>query len=265
MLKPSLAEAPQKLDQGFNNDLLLGDDDQRKAALSFPQIFPLLDFPELRQMFEHFDEMANESKRKLRRAGLAAIVLGALALLGASTQPLLEGGGGHDKNHLDLLPTIVIILSALAGLSSIVISAFGVFNSRFKRTWLEGRLMTERLRQFQFQTLVHRTSSILDTLAGQQTTAMFRCERDQWLARFRLDYESHLAGKLVEIMEDDVDEQLWRMSWLYGPQSSRWQPAPSRKGCSQPGRSSAITAIAPGLTACCLISMRSQCLQKRCV
>lgn len=190
--------------QGFNDDLLFTDEDRQKASSSFPNMFPVLDFPELRRLFCQYDACANESKHRLRQAGLAAILLGVLALLGASTQPLLEIGS---HGHFTIVPTIVIVLSATAGLLSILISVFGVFNSRYKRRWLESRLMTERLRQFQFQILALHSTSILETLAGRQSIDQFDKLRRQWLSTFRIEYENHLSGKLTEILDDDVDEQ----------------------------------------------------------
>jgi hypothetical protein len=200
MLSPHKIASPSTPAQGFNDDLLLTDE----ASSSFPNMFPVLDFPELTALFSRYNASANGSKHRLRQAALAAILLGVFALLGASTQPLLEVG---PEGHFAIIPTIVIVLSATAGLLSILISAFGVFNSKYKRIWLESRLMTERLRQFQFQMLALHSTSILETLAGRQSIDQFYKLRRQWLSKFRLDYENHLSGKLTEILDDEVDEQ----------------------------------------------------------
>ena len=119
----------------FNDDLLLSDVDRKEVARSFPTCMHVLDFPELRQVFDGYDLSANRWKKNLRWAGLVTIALGVIALLGASTEPL------YDK-----LPPVfsnaIVVMSALAGLLSIVISTFGVLHSASKNRWLEARLMT---------------------------------------------------------------------------------------------------------------------------
>ena len=69
----------------FNDDLLLADVDRKEVARSFPTCMHVLDFPELRQVFDGYDLSANRWKKNLRLAGLATIALGVIALLGAST------------------------------------------------------------------------------------------------------------------------------------------------------------------------------------
>ena len=103
----------------FNDDLLLADVDRKEVARSFPTCMHVLDFPELRQVFDGYDLSANRWKKNLRWAGLVTIALGVIALLGASTEPL------YDKLP-PFFSNAIVIVSALAGLFSIVISTFGV-------------------------------------------------------------------------------------------------------------------------------------------
>jgi hypothetical protein len=184
----------------FNDDLLLSDVDRKEVARSFPTCMHVLDFPELRQVFDGYDLSANRWKKNLRRAGLATIALGVIALLGASTEPL------YGK-----LPSVfsnaIVVLSALAGLLSIVISTFGVLHSASKNRWLEARLMTERLRQFQFQTLVFRIPTILRCAAAPKFDAQFGKARERWFSTFKIEHVDHLPAKLKEVLDDDSEEQ----------------------------------------------------------
>src|SRR6202035_2530764 len=102
----------------FNDDLLLSDVDRKEIARSFPTFMHVLDFPELRQVFDGYDASANRWKKNLRRAGLATTALGVMALFGASTEPL------YDRLS-PLVSNTIVVLSAIAGLLSIIISTFG--------------------------------------------------------------------------------------------------------------------------------------------
>jgi hypothetical protein len=194
---------PGSQDQKFNDDLLLLDDDRKLAAKSFPELMHVLDFPELRSLFASYDEPANQSKKRLQRAGLATIALAVIALLGASTEPLY----GQLEKIDPALVTSLIILSPIAGVFSIVIGTFGVFYAASKKNWLEARLMTERLRQFQFQTLVFRIPSILDSTASPEKQQEFQAARERWFSAFQIEYRGRLAAKLKEILDDEAEEQ----------------------------------------------------------
>lgn len=188
-------------EQKFNDDLLLADEDREQAACSFPSVIYALDFPTLRELFASYDALANHSKKRLRQSGLVTIAFGVIALIGASTEPL----------YGRLPPTaasILIVGSAAAGILSIVFGAFGVFSSKTKARWLEARLMTERLRQFHFQTLALYIPTIVDSAAGPQSKAKFAEARERWFAKFQMEYKGHLSAKLKEILEDDAEEQL---------------------------------------------------------
>jgi hypothetical protein len=198
----SAMSAPQE--PKFNDDLLLTDEDRKQVACSFPTMIHVLDFPMLRDLFSGYDALANRSKKRLRRAGLATIALGVVALLGASTEPLVEQfQPGVSSAFLRTL----IILPPVAGLLSIVFSTFGVFNSATKNRWLEARLMTERLRQFQFQTLVFRLPTILGCVANSEVQDKFYQARDRWFSSFKIEYVDRLPAKLDEVLDDDIEEQ----------------------------------------------------------
>ena len=169
----------------LNDDLLLTEEDRKLAASSFPAIVHVLDFPTLRELFAAYEAPANRSKAHLHQGGLWTIILGVIALIGASTEPLY---GSLSSTFAAAL----IVVSATAGLFSIIFGAFGVFSSRSKARWLEDRLMTERLRQFQFQTLVFRIPTIVGNAATAELKDQYFKTRDRWLAKFQTEYMGHL-------------------------------------------------------------------------
>jgi hypothetical protein len=190
------------LQQNYNDDLLFVADQERKEFdISFPTLIRVLDFPQLREEFNDYDKKANRAKKCLRRAGLLTIALGVAALVGVSVEPLYEP-------IPSLWSKVIIVLSAIAGVSSIFISAFGVFRSASKSDWLEARLMTERLRQFHFQTLVFRIPTILRCASESSgLDAEFDKQRDRWFLAFKMEHTDHLSGELKEVLDDDPEAQ----------------------------------------------------------
>ncbi len=186
--------------QKFNDDLLLTDEDRKRAADSFPALMYVLDFPSLRELFAAYDEPANLAKKRLRQAGLATIALAVIALLGASTEPLF-------KNSDEQVASELMAFFAAAGVLSIIISTLGIFVSNYKTKWLEARLMTERLRQFYFQTLIFHIASIVRATADRESDEQFAKTRERWFSLFQMEYADHLSGKLEEVLKDEADEQ----------------------------------------------------------
>ena len=186
-------------DQKFNDDLLLADEDRKLVAETFPQLMYVLDFPSLRELFASYDKPANRAKKRLRRFGLATILLAVIALLGASTEPLF-------KNPDEPIASRLMAFFAAAGVLSIVISTLGIFLSNYKTKWLEARLMTERLRQFYFQTLVFHIASIVRSTAKRETEEQFCTERERWFSLFKMKYVNHLSANLEAVLKDEADE-----------------------------------------------------------
>jgi membrane protease YdiL (CAAX protease family) len=200
--------------QKFNDDLLLTEDDRKLAAERFPELFHILDFPELREMFLRYDIPANSAKKHRRRAGFVAILLGVLALLGASVAPLFEA-------HQLLWPKIFGGFSALLGVVSVLIGSIGTLNGESKERWVRNRLMTERLRQFHFQALICRLPEVLASMVDVVGRKSFLDARKSWFAEFRLAYEGHLPARLKAVMDDDAEDD-----FLLHHDFRTWQPPP---------------------------------------
>src|SRR5262245_6292358 len=90
----------------FNDDLLVNQTDLTEARKQFPTIIHVLDHPELRKLFQEHDGYANAAKRRSRKWGVRAVILGALALVGAAAAPLFE-------HPTEGWPRLVAFLSAL--------------------------------------------------------------------------------------------------------------------------------------------------------
>ena len=207
----------QTITQKFNDDLLLTESDRKLAFDLFPELGHVLDFPELRELFVQYEAQANSAKTSRRRAGSVAILFAAVALLVASFTPLFERscagcvGGAPCAHWFSAVCSahwlsVVVGISALLGVAGTLIGSIGSLTRRSKERWLCNRLMTERLRQFQFQVLVCRIPEVLASTVDSQARERFVSHRESWLREFRLTHEGHLAAKLRAVLEDDVED-----------------------------------------------------------
>lgn len=192
----------QVANQTFNDDLMLSERDRDLARTSFPTLFPILDFPELRLLFQKYDLQANHARKLRQGAGVVAIILGVISLLAASAEPLYEG---LDVRQLALIGGF----AAACGIGSVAIGAAGVFDNRLKGQWLCGRLMTERLRQFYFQLLVSHGPEILAGSGNIDRLSRTLSLRRQLFARFRIAHEGRMEGILQEVIADHEEEAFW--------------------------------------------------------
>lgn len=193
----------------FNDDLLLAREDRDLAARRYPAILHVLDHPELRRLFAVHDAPANRAKRRARSAGLWAIVLVWIALVIASSEYLLT--------HTHWAARIFAVVSAVCGLAGVIIGGTGILFARKKQEWLHGRLMTERIRQFHFQTLAFRLPEILQSLRGPEAKAAFESERKLWFDEFTARFHGKLDEQFTGTLEDETQEEIW----LHEPEKER--------------------------------------------
>jgi hypothetical protein len=184
----------------FNDDLLLAREDRDLAARKYPAISHVLDHPELRQLFAVYDVPANLAKRRARKAGLLAIGLVWFALVIASSEHFLAHTG---------LATYFAVISAACGLIGVIIGGTGILFAAKKQEWLYGRLLTERIRQFHFQTFVFRWPEILRSLSGEEARAAFQVQRKLWFDEFHARFHGKLDEQFTSTLEDETQKGIW--------------------------------------------------------
>jgi hypothetical protein len=184
----------------FNDDLLLAREDRELAARKYPAIEHVLDHPELRDLFVAKDQPANRAKRRARKAGLWAIGLVWFALVIASSEHFLAGTE---------LATPLAVISAACGLIGVIIGGTGILFAAKKQEWLYGRLLTERIRQFHFQTFVFRWPEILRSLSGEEARIAFQVQRKLWFDEFHARFHGKLDAQFTSTVEDETQKGMW--------------------------------------------------------
>ena len=193
----------QKKKHRYNHDLLVGEADREYAKIQYPLVFRFLWNQARVARFREYNRPANRTKQRSRASGLLAICLATAGLLGASAASLLHGETAG-------LARAVSLGSAVCGLASVAIGAFGVLLARSKRSWLSNRLISERIRQLHFQDIA-RILEVQDPAPPRQPTGQsVESASKTCLAKFKFTYEADPEGALVQFLSDTVPD-----SWLH--------------------------------------------------
>ena len=205
-----------EIEHRYNSDLLFLKDDVERVRRCYPAIIHVLDHPELRAHFKEYDDPANSAKRRSLIAGVIAIFLGAFSLIIAAAEPI------HARLP-DQMWYWLAVVSAVVGLASLVIGLSGVMFRKSKSAWLCRRLMTERLRQFHFQTLVCRLPEIIASSAGAPAVQHYLDQRAGWFAQFRRCFDDCQPDELQKILDSSETVDFWLHPL---PEKTTNEPAP---------------------------------------
>jgi hypothetical protein len=115
----------------------------------------------------------------------------------------------ESKDHPSILPNLLVLVSASAGTVSVAIGGMGILFAGKKREWLHRRFMTERIRQFHFQTFVFRLPEILASLQNDQAKAAFRSNRKGWVEAFKSRFDGKLAAEFSKNFNEDIGTDIW--------------------------------------------------------
>ena len=172
----------------YNDDLLTSINDQNQATMEYGSVAFALIFPELIQLVQEADVVANKEKLHLRKRGLFSIALVTLALLAASAAPLYY--------QLPRWSGAFAIGAAVVGIAG---GLLGFFSRQDK--WLEYRLVTESLRQFHFRTIIQMSPDILAAATSGNDTD-FKRKRSIALTAFQKDIVDRKGGVLQAIVDE---------------------------------------------------------------
>ena len=186
----------------FNDDLLLSQEDRAKAQIMWPNVAFAFQNDDLKGAFEALNDKAVSSKARARHWGVTAVGLVWASLLAASAEPLYA----HSP-----LKNLAIGIAAIAGIAGAVIGAAGVMFAESKRRWLERRFLTERLRQFNFQSVIFLADEILRAAETGDHTE-FRQRREQCLTTFDTNVIARVSASYESTVEHTDEE---KSPWLF--------------------------------------------------
>jgi hypothetical protein len=213
--------AEDLLQHKFNDDLLLAKPDRDVAARRYPTILHVLDNQEVRGYFREFDEPANRAKRSGLKAGFRAVVLGCVALWVTSAEHLVPddyailpaiAARNLPASFVESLPylsTCLAVIAALAGILCVMIGGLGILFAGKKEAWLHGRFMTERIRQFHFQSFVTRVPEILASLNNADPKTTYEAAKREWMDAFRARHQGKVGAEFTKILQDERGSHLW--------------------------------------------------------
>jgi len=186
-----------------NDDLLIREDVRFQVQEHFPTLYPIVDWPDLRQVFLRHDEIANNKKVEVSRRGRLIVVFGVLGLTLAATTGLFT--------TTTSLSAWFGAAAALFSLASLVLGALFRLRNPQRREWLQSRYITERIRHFYFQFMLTHASEIVGLLGADSSTKTLMDKKKKALAAF----ESHHIGqqetpeKYRQILDDVAESDHW--------------------------------------------------------
>lgn len=202
-----------------NDDLMLTEAMREEVKADRPRAFPVLDWPELRALFEEIDERAKAAKRKVRSRGAQAVLVAAAGLVIAALASWLAVPG-------ETLARMLGIVAALMLVGGVLWGAWPRLRGHARSDWLIARLQCERLRQLHFQLLLGRIELAVRAMDDAKALATLETERQRALVRFRDRYMAMPSPTLHEVLGDIAADRAWMdETWGGGPPSGKELPS----------------------------------------
>lgn len=197
-----------------NDDLLLTAEARAVLAAQSPEALLVLDWPDLRNLFGELDLSATNARKRRHRVGLFALSIGVIGAITTAVLPIIELlGGGFVRWTFAVAAAISTI--------GLVWTTFLALRDINRSQWLEGRLQTERLRQFYFQFLSANFDLASQALTDASARAALNSERVRALRIFKAWLAKPMSAELTAVIEDVNDKRVWQLiEWrapLYMP------------------------------------------------
>lgn len=195
---PLMHDPAMFVEQRFNHDLLVDDNDQQLARLRWPTVAPLLIDLNLIAQFKPFEAEAKRLKSLVQWLGSIAVLLMFIALF-ASAFELWNSGGSLQAGLTSNWTGILVEVCGILGLGlALLASKYGPF----RRSWLQNRFVTEVLRQWHFRQL-------LDTRAWQPQpqwdSARFEQQRAADLRALQHDLRGVVGQRMDLLVNARID------------------------------------------------------------
>ena len=160
-----------------NDDLLMDHEGRNRVKEEFPALYPVLDWPKLRETFTEYEKIAVSSKIVVRKRGRLIVVLGVVGLLLAATTGLLP--------KTTLIAALMGGFAALFSFSSLVLGVLFRVRNPIRDQWLQSRYVAERLRHFYFHFLLTNSQVAISAMSSPDSRQSILLARDDALELFK--------------------------------------------------------------------------------
>lgn len=191
--------AEPTLEHQFNGDLLITQHDQDLAKKQYEEIYHVLEHRSLREEFQKYDKIANQSKSWVQIVGLIAVLLAAIALIGSAITPLV--------NQIHAVPNwvhTVLLWAEICGIVGVLVAVVGIGLFGRRKTWLRARMMAEVVRLWHFQSLICRGKQIDAScnMGHKKAAKTYRDERETAFQAFLHERTNAADSFLTELIEN---------------------------------------------------------------
>jgi hypothetical protein len=181
----------------FNDELLLSDADRALAQKTFPNVYFALDHPELREEFARIDAIAVRAKNTSQRIGFAALIFATLSLLTFPIEPIVKGIW-QNTDEFQTMFRYLTILGAFIGFLALIFGNLGLGFGKFKRNWLQQRLITERLRQWHAQYFIANATEIARIASTGTGKSDWLSKRSVAFQRFKRGFVDQIGSEYAK-------------------------------------------------------------------
>lgn len=180
-----------------NDDILFTDEARALVKKQHPDLYPVFDWPEIREEFKKHDEPALKAKAMNVKSGRLTLIFSFLGL-GISA---LSTVNLNYESQVRSIAEIFLLIGIICGL-------WHLWRSRHKKIWLGHRFWTERLRQFYFQFLINNAELAAEASVNSEKLTEYKNKRSEELEKL-LRQKSKTAILLEETISDLAETSPW--------------------------------------------------------
>lgn len=189
-----------------NDDVLHTKEARTALGKRYPNGLRVLDWPELRALFTHYDPPATRSGRRDRRYGLLSVALAALGLTLAALAPLAVGAEQYMEGA-----------AAALTIAALGLLAFHELGQTSKAQWLGQRFGAERVRALYFQAVSNNLDLVARAMTSDEALGEWKAARAATLSD--LPAPKALPGQMTKLAAPMAsDDEAWVVSaWGASP------------------------------------------------
>lgn len=202
-----------------NDDLLFSQDHREFIWRRHPKAAAIFDWPELRARFAAHDPHAGRFRKRSRRLGILAVLLGCASLVLTAFLAAIGQAAPAATPYLGIVAALLAVASGITGFS-------GVLSGRDKARWLTHRFWTERMRQLHFQLIVNNLPLAAEVVTDPNRLGEWEALRNDALDSF--EHREPVYHSLERMRRNLAEDEPWLdLAWIQPPETPAASPATS--------------------------------------